>query len=516
MTFKMLIVDDEPIIRRGLASTIPWKENNIEVIDTAHDGEDAINKVKKNNGIDLIITDVKMPNKDGLQLAKFLSENYPQTKIIMISGYDDFKYAQKAIQLGVKDYLLKPVDIDELLQVVRKITQEFNKEQMESYQLQQISLRNAIYHQVFDYPLEVTEELASKANVTIYPFLSMLKNYAKVTDNMLLEELKEYKFQWKKSVENRLSEEGFTSVSIFISENILLTCIMDDSISLFTRDLLLIAEESAFHQLLVVLNDTSVQLKDLSKTNKILSRKINDLPINSEGIIFYSDKETPKQTIHPYPEKIEDNLISSIVQFNQSKIDEHTNQLFNYLESNQFLLEETVLVCRKVIKKVVERFKNLSQKDSVEIPLLFDRDLDVLLFDSYEFMQEMFEKDLEKVIFEFDLKEVDNKDWLMERALDYIHSYYKSDIKIQEVAGVINISPNYFSTLFKQKTGKNFNEYVNHMRVEEAKTLLAETPFKVSEISEQVGFHEYKYFVEVFKKFSGVTPTKYRKFKSIK
>lgn len=262
----MLIVDDEPIICRGLRDTIPWEKYNIEVVDIAHDGQDAILKVQNHGNVDLVITDVRMPNMDGLQLAAFIHQHYPTIRMIMVSGYDEFSYAQKAIQLGVKDYLLKPVNIEELVSRVVKLTQEIGNEQ-------------------------------------------------KLTD------------------------------------------------------------------------------------------MISHLDLKENVIIVHSS--------------------TSIGQLN--------------------------------------------------------------------------------------LKNNDKTDWLIGKAEEYIKEYYKSNIRAHEVADIINISPNYFSSLFNQQTGKSFNEYINDLRIEEAKKLLSETPFKVHEIAELVGFKEYKYFVKVFKEFTNLTPMTYRK-----
>jgi two-component system response regulator YesN len=114
------------------------------------------------------------------------------------------------------------------------------------------------------------------------------------------------------------------------------------------------------------------------------------------------------------------------------------------------------------------------------------------------------------IMAQLDVKQTNSKDLLMERAEKYIQQYYQEQIKAHEVADFINITPNYFSTLFKQKTGKSFNEYVNQLRVEAAKRLLEETPFNINEIAEKVGYSEYKYFVDVFKKMTGYTPSHYR------
>ncbi|MDQ0974980.1 two-component system response regulator YesN [Neobacillus niacini] len=394
MPFKMLIVDDEPIICRGLQQTIPWDEYMVEVVDLAYDGAEAIQKIKEHGGIDLVLTDVRMPNVDGLRLAAFLAENYPDIRTIIISGYDDFKYAQQAIQLGVKDYLLKPVDVDELLRVITKIISTLQEERKSAQQIYQMNLQNAIFHLVLDLPDTTPNHSSLFADVRIYPFVTMLKDYKNKTKDLSEEELQNLNVDWENQVENSLSSQGFASVSVFTSKNVLLTCVTNN-LSGFTQ------ENLDFQEFNCVVNDTDITIGQLNEVYLRLNEDTRYLPFSEGGL---------------------------------------------------------------VVSPVSESLANKSKAN----------------------------------------------DWLMDRAEQYIRTYYASAIKAHEVADVINISPNYFSSLFKQKTGKSFNEYINTLRVDAAKQLLEETPFNVNEIAEKVGYREYKYFVDVFKKFTGYTPTKYR------
>ncbi|MCC3356872.1 response regulator transcription factor [Bacillus sp. REN16] len=381
MTYKMLIVDDEPIISRGLQQTIPWETINVEVVDTAHDGEDAIQKITQYENIDIVITDVRMPKMDGLQLATYLHEHFRHIRTIIISGYNEFAYAQKAIRVGVKDYLLKPVDIDELIGKVEQFTHEINLEQRRKKEQFESGLQNAIIQQLSDLQEDHSAQLERYGHLPIFPFISMQPHYIKKIANLSPEEIDSFKNEWKSTIELGLQVDGYNSFSFFTEENILLTCIYGEAH-------LSIEIHNDKFDLQFVWNDTSIPIREL----------------------------------------------------------------------------------KQVYEKLVNQSKDLL------------------------------------------LKGLDKQDLLIDQAQNYIREYYRTDIKVHEVADVINITPNYFSSLFKQKTGVNFNEYVNQLRVEEAKLLLAETPFKVNEISEQVGFHEYKYFVAVFKKITGMTPTDYRKF----
>jgi two-component system, response regulator YesN len=394
MPFKMLIVDDEPIICRGLQQTIPWDEYMVEVVDLAYDGAEAIQKIQEHGDIDLVLTDVRMPNVDGLRLAAFLAENYPDIRLIIISGYDDFKYAQQAIQLGVKDYLLKPVEVDELLRVITKITSTLQEEQESAQQIYQMNLQNAIFHQVLDLPDTTPNHSGLFADVRIYPFVTMLKEYKTKTKDLSEEELQNLAVDWENQVEKLLNSQGFSCVSVFTSKNVLLTCVTNHLSDFTPRNL-------DFQELNCVVNDTDITIGQLNEVYLRLYEDTRYIPFSEDGV---------------------------------------------------------------VVSPVSESLANRSKAN----------------------------------------------DWLMDRAEQYIKTYYASPIKAHEVADVINISPNYFSSLFKQKTGKSFNEYINTLRVDAAKQLLEETPFNVNEIAEKVGYREYKYFVDVFKKFTGYTPTKYR------
>jgi two-component system response regulator YesN len=123
MIIKMLIVDDEPIICQGLRQTIPWDTIGVEVVGEAYDGVEALQFVTRQH-VDLVLTDIHMDGMDGLELAKGLKELLPQIRIIILSGYDDFEYARQALRLGIEDYLLKPVNIEELMAMVQSIGKE--------------------------------------------------------------------------------------------------------------------------------------------------------------------------------------------------------------------------------------------------------------------------------------------------------------------------------------------------------------------------------------------------------
>ncbi len=127
MNVRILIVDDEPTITRGLRFTLPWEEIGAEIVGEAYGGEQAL-QLMEQTPVDIVLTDVRMPSMDGLQLAEVLAQRKPPVRMIMMSGYEEFDYVRKALRFGVRDYLLKPVEVDELMELVSKLRQEIEKE----------------------------------------------------------------------------------------------------------------------------------------------------------------------------------------------------------------------------------------------------------------------------------------------------------------------------------------------------------------------------------------------------
>ncbi|TDL32772.1 response regulator [Jeotgalibacillus sp. S-D1] len=180
---KLLIVDDDWFISDSLRSMDEWLEMNVDVVSTAENGQEAIYWLE-NEGIDIVLTDIRMPHMDGLTLTKYIYENHPNTKVIIMSGYEDFSYAQKALRYNAKEYILKPIDTDELFNAIKKIQQENSKksgteivEKNDSYNTHQerliISSKSYI-NQNYMKPLSL-KDLAERVHLSEHYFGQLFK-----------------------------------------------------------------------------------------------------------------------------------------------------------------------------------------------------------------------------------------------------------------------------------------------------------------------------------------------------
>lgn len=136
--------------------------------------------------------------------------------------------------------------------------------------------------------------------------------------------------------------------------------------------------------------------------------------------------------------------------------------------------------------------------------------INVNVSNSYRLLKTIFLEDMQTVYLYHQSASQGSQRWLMKKAISYIEGHFSDELKATEVADAINVSPNYFSQLFKQETGKHFNDYLHEVRINRAKQLLHDTTYRVFEIAELVGYRDYKYFVQIFKKYTALTPTNFR------
>ncbi len=498
MTLKMLIVDDEPLICQGLSNTIPWEEINIDIVGSANNGKKALEMIEK-EPVDIVITDVYMPEMDGINLSKALADCFPNVNIIMISGYEEFEYARQAVRIGVKDYLLKPVDIDELLALVKRVKQQMEETQKEEQAKQETMLTNYLSQQLFHLP--DSYNLAGKINSQAYAFRLMLlekRNYKAVRSVESSDRLKEIIDQFEISSICMETHENQLAVFLYDQQDI-----SDDKINRLVTGIIeacdnQIAISSCYHDL----HQVSMLYQELNQRQSFYRGSSKQIITDTEDMPSEIDYEVEKQIV--------DAISNALFQQDKAEVDKLVKQLFTDLEQNQLTLE----LKKHVIIELFNSIKERGQDSTFEnLDFTLDQDIDLLIYNSVDAIQALLLEDLERLI-DY-LQHSSENHWIIQHAKQYIEKNYQKDIKAVEVAEAHYITPNYFSMLFKQETGYSYSEYLNNIRINKAKELLSGTTNKVFEIAEYVGYREYKYFVQVFKNYVGITPTQFRRLHSI-
>lgn len=530
---KVFLVEDESVIRDGLRDNIPWQQYGFQFVGEAADGEMALPLIRKTRP-DVLITDIKMPFMDGLSLSRIVSKEFPKTKIVIISGYDDFEYARQAIEVGVDQFLLKPITRlmlkKTLLELKEKIEQEWDKNdyqiqyQTEMHVYEQFS-RRRFMEKVLTGELTVKEiyEEASKLSLEI----------TAPCYNLLLFYLQE------KNPD--LSGEGMED---FMRKQ-------DEVLHYFLRhpEYLLFRWNASSYGVLI--RSEAAQIGEL--TEKGLAH-IRDFCTDQEHLEWYVAEGNPVERLSLLPEcyrQVNHYFAYRFIMPDLHVLSEVT--LEDYLNSQEEQNIDSVdpsTMAQEVIRDFLEHGNESEIHDFVESYLQsISRALKSRMFRAYvvlnirfttiayveslgaskeeymekigDYAQEMnIEPDEVPAYFvnmlqaAFDIREQESNSQnkkLISRALAYIDENYMHDsLSLNTVAAEAEVSANYLSAVFSQNMKKTFVEYVTEKRMGKAKKLLKSTALSSGEIAAQVGYKDSHYFSFVFKKTQGMSPREYR------
>ena len=458
--YQILIADDEVNVISSLTATVPWDFLDLQVAASAQSA-DAVFQIVASQHIDIIITDIKMPGISGLDMCNMISKQYPHIQFILISGYADFSYAQKAIEYGVLGYCLKPVDPSDLCVYLKKASlnlDAFNK----------------------------TSSVSSLVNILVDDSVSE----EEISHTLTLCGLNAKNFYLALSI-------GSTDIGINISSKATLSvgkgkyCYFMDS----PLSIVLAKEQLQSEHLLGISFMTDIP--PLSH----LSEEIERLQVLAYH--FWIAGVSEVNTANAKDDRI---LLSKLHEILSSKDD---LRIIGFLNSILIKHPDISIKCAQQI---------CNQINSYLMQTVADHDFDdsyIYSFDqltaAYKNLDDMCAAlitQLNNPIIENTVN-FDSSNTNFLRIAKYINRNYTSDISLMTVADALDLNPSYVSQLFKKESGSTYTKYLTNMRIEKAKELLTSTNMTLNEISDSVGFNDYFYFLKTFKKFTGVTPGKY-------
>lgn len=530
---KILVVDDEAIHREGIIQIINRNRPN-HVILEARNGQDALS-IAESESLDLIITDVRMPRMDGLKFVELIRKLNHKTRIIILSGYRNFDYAQKALALGASEYLVKPIRESDVLKVLDKIEEailiERQKEQANARMVKMLDDSLPIY---FDKLMNrwITEQASSDELKEISDLFSLeqegvilavqFNNPIRRTDasqpgNTLIPQ-QQLKFEIKKHLDSAGHSLSFFSTK---DDHLMITVLLGDMQNPSTQHKLvenLNHYVEFVHQkigLLTVAGIGDVCKDVLYDAVKALNQAQNALYIHfyyPERLVIPSS-EAADLLGHVCPDlsRYEEPLRSAIRQNASDQVSVLVDQLFTNLIQNR--LPPPELLVKNIIRlglnsaNTVNNFMDAQNYDSllskIESRLTACADLPQLKEEFTAIVVDLSEwlTNLKK----------NKHDLIMKMCLQYLESHIKDDLTLKMVSDHFYFSPSYFSMIFRDTTGMTFNKYVSKMRLKKAAELLNKGCYRIYEVAVRVGYKDEKYFYRVFKKEFGVTPDDYRR-----
>ncbi len=532
--YSVFAVDDEPIVLEGIRSKIDWEGSSFTFAGEATDGEIALSMIHELKP-DILITDIKMPFMDGLQLAEAIKRTQPWIKIIILSGHDEFDYAKKAISIGIEEYLLKPFTPEELLASLKKAALEIDKERK---QLSDISkLKEELKSSTALIKKEFLNNLvhgAADTNTVMQKCaelgISLISRYYKVLISRIESRSGNTQNQQEAcSLLNSYSEAINQAVSFFHHSN-LLVCIFKGSTQAELDDNAFRAAETIGH--IVTKNADCTVLTAIGKTVEHLSQ----LKISYEDakqILEIENKDTQNRIIssddldEPAGTNTNSPTASSSTQLDLKENDPLVDRL-KYAGKNDIsaIIEESMTLIRSNQKQfsvfasyllvdLIFAVSKLVEKLGGDIKELYPEILQRSFIDEGIKNESDFRNKVSQVL-TFALEYRDSKitgkygDVILKAKRFIEENYADQNTTLSSVAQAVCLSPNHFSTIFSQECKTTFIEYLTNVRIENAKRLMRETDMKGYDIAYECGFSDPHYFSYIFKKNTGLSPREYK------
>ena len=492
----VLLVDDEPSTLVTLSTSIHWQQYGINTILTASDGNNAL-EIMSEQKVDLLITDIEMPHMDGLTLLSEVRVLYPETHLILLTAYGEFEYARKAIKLGVENYLLKPLHIEELEETIDKALDNIYTNQKISKEL----FRNNIFSRWLKGNISDAElsERATLLDVNLYlpeycivsvckkkPGFS-LTNYCKACTEKLLSVYETHYFCDK---QNRY-------IFIIGGSNIIIEDLLDYFVEQATQ-------MSLTHLIALSVVNPVPDITDLPKSYQTACTLVDCADLSNPDMVILTQNQSAVQT--------------------ENKLVQELHMIFN--------LHEEDLRSNSFCKLADELFMNMEGNSLKEIPTLLSHSLSRLFSQEFPNHPEAQEQLLQRIhlFTTFNSKETfsiavielleysyllfnyyfEQLSPIIQSAISYIHNHYSEGISIKEFCIKSKVSTPYLGYLFKKETGLFFNNYLTQHRICASIQLLLDTDLKINDIALAVGFSSPSYYISCFKKQTGLSPIKYR------
>lgn len=534
---KVFLVENEMVIRRGIKNSIDWEKEGYIFCGEASDGELAYPMIIKEKP-DILITDIRMPFMDGLELCKLVKKELPNIKILILSGYDEFDYAKEAIRLGVTEYLLKPISSGKLLEALNGVSESIRREKedkdlvrkyMEEMRENTEHEKQKFFEQMIAGNLSMADALetgkkyemnlsAGMYNLLLFRFTlgeenrksGELLGEAEYAIEKLTERL-EYVFEFQRGV------EGWAFLLMADNEEQ-----MSERVKELSKDLEEIMKNYSTIAYFGGIGQPVARLRELEESFREAERalaarftmELNRI-ISVEDIRMAQNVDTLDDieiTSFGEIEKTRTMLEKFLNNGAEDEIDEFVDVYINELpEENlksvlmrQYIIMDAYIVMMSFCEKI-EGIEGEMQAQSEELKN------SMKTIQTLEEIKNYIRMLLKKIIGVRDTISGRRYSDIIEIAKDQIRKTYMSDeISLNTIAAEVGMSPSYFSSIFSKEMGKTFVEYLTEIRMDRAKELLMCSSMKTSEIGYEVGYKDPHYFSYIFKKTQNCTPKEFR------
>ena len=519
--YRVLLVDDEEDIREGISRKMDWLGLGFSLVGEAANGQDAL-ELAESLRPDVILTDIKMPFMDGLELCRILTDRLPAARFVVFSGFDAFEYAKQAIQMNVVEYILKPINADELSAVLRRLKDQLDRERAERRNVELLRsrytenlpvLRELFYANLLDGHIEpgTERERAARLDIDLQgEEWAVGLAYIGSDRRDALSTL---------SIQNLL-EETLTADRCKLSlYNDWVAVIVSLTESFTIYDLIRVLDRvctlAASYLGLTLTVGVGAPCKELSGMARSAAEARTALEYRSMvgrgQVIYIGDLEPDGGQVLTFEEADERTLTAAVRLGSEQEVRDAAAALAGKIREanpsagqyNLFLME------------LVTHLMKMTRRSGVGVGEVFGTGFSLPIQDSalpsLEELEGWCAESYLRLRTLIRRRQTDSAGQTVEAAKEYIRQHYaESDLSVEKLCAYLHLSSTYFSTLFKRETGTSFTAYVTTVRMEAAAEAIRGTEEKTYLIAQRCGYEDPNYFSYVFKRHFGVTPTKYR------
>ena len=532
--YKILLVDDEILVRDAIRENIDWGKLDCELIGDCENGKQAVEFVKTHE-VDIVLTDILMPYMDGMELSHFLHDNYPDVLIVIFSGFGEFEYAKKAIQYNVSEYMLKPVTAMELTKVIENMKEKLDSRKKEQRKMESLTQVSQDYHKnanvIRSKALDCLVKCTREVQVSLDELERMGITFQAASYRVAVFDIDTYSEMYQMDMDKQQESALMAFVLFNVGDEIVVqekagvvyqegnnrVCIIfaGNRTKEFSESIHRICHEIQKKVKEVIGLETSIGIgswvrspHELIYSYRLAAKAIDYRYLLGGNLLFDMEEKKTDNSIFLINDL--EILTESIKSGDRRLMEKTLGQIETEIKSALVEKSYACIYLQQVIRAIGNTCQSLSEEPEKIIAqreALLKAVTEQRMFSQAAALVEKYAQEVFDALQELNSSSGQRQGML---AMDYIQKNYMDPcLSLNSICSYLNISTSYFSTIFKEMTGETFIEVLTRVRMEKAKELLENTTMKNYEIAEKVGFSDPHYFGISFKKITGKTPTEY-------
>nr|WP_303241890.1 response regulator [uncultured Blautia sp.] len=532
--YKILLVDDEILVRDAIRENIDWGKLDCELIGDCENGKQAVEFVKTHE-VDIVLTDILMPYMDGMELSHFLHDNYPDVLIVIFSGFGEFEYAKKAIQYNVSEYMLKPVTAMELTKVIENMKEKLDSRKKEQRKMESLTQVSQDYHKnanvIRSKALDCLVKCTREVQVSLDELERMGITFQAASYRVAVFDIDTYSEMYQMDMDKQQESALMAFVLFNVGDEIVVqekagvvyqegnnrVCIIfaGNRTKEFSENIHRICHEIQKKVKEVIGLETSIGIGswvrspyELIYSYRLAAKAIDYRYLLGGNLLFDMEEKKTDNSIFLINDL--ETLTEAIKSGDRRLMEETLGQIETEIKSALVEKSYACIYLQQVIRAIGNTCQSLSEEPEKIIAqreALLKAVTEQRMFSQAADLVEKYAQEVFDELQELNSSSGQRQGML---AMDYIQkNYMDPGLSLNSICSYLNISTSYFSTIFKEMTGETFIEVLTRVRMEKAKELLENTTMKNYEIAEKVGFSDPHYFGISFKKITGKTPTEY-------